>query len=155
MNKNQLLNFEAFLKFSLDFSIFPDLVSKSKLNKYFKTTMSTDILFTDTAENDFIDQNIFVDILAQCAFEIPYRSPEPSNVEKVILFIKFFKVILFAEKISQSDGPNKVLKIYGQTRMPNGESLDILSIFKSTYPNYFNITETKKMGFFDILNNNL
>lgn len=31
----------------------------------------------------FVDDNYFVDLLALCAFEVPYRDPQPSPVEKV------------------------------------------------------------------------
>jgi hypothetical protein len=97
---------------------------------------------TDNGENETIDQNQFIDVLAQCAFEIPYRSPEPSSVEKIILF---------AEKMSQSLGSHKILKETGHTRLPNGESLDILNLFKQRYPEYFTKPIPKKVEFFDLL----
>jgi hypothetical protein len=48
---------------------------------YFKNTSSN--VFTESGENEFIDQETFVDILAQCAFDIPYRAPQPDSIEKV------------------------------------------------------------------------
>lgn len=87
MNKQGLLNFDAFLKFCSDFSLFPDLISKSKLNLFFKTTLDASSIFTDNGENEIIDQGTFVEILAQCAFDLPYRSPEPGSVEKVHLYL--------------------------------------------------------------------
>lgn len=35
-------------------------------------------------ENELIDQHLFVEALALCAFEIPYLEPQPSNIEKVL-----------------------------------------------------------------------
>ena len=32
---------------------------------------------------EYIDDNYFVDMLALCAFEIPYRDPQPNNLDKV------------------------------------------------------------------------
>lgn len=41
---------------------------------------------SESGENELIDQNIFTEIIAQVAFEIPYKSPEPDNIDKVNLF---------------------------------------------------------------------
>ncbi len=41
------------------------------------------IKYITSESTEFIDQSLFVDCLALCAFEIPYREPEPSLVEKV------------------------------------------------------------------------
>ena len=38
MDKNNLLNFENFIKFTKDFEIFPDLLSKPKLLQIFSVT---------------------------------------------------------------------------------------------------------------------
>ena len=51
-------------------------------------------------------------------------------------FLNKKKIILFIEKIAQSGGPNKILKEYGQTRLPSGETLDILNIFKTNIQFY-------------------
>ncbi len=58
------------------------------------------------------------------------------------------------EKISQSEGPNKILKGLGHTRLPSGESLDLITMFKLYFPDYFKQQEEKKVGFFDALNEN-
>ena len=34
-------------------------------------------------EELFVDDKYFVDLLALCAFEVPYRDPQPSPIEKV------------------------------------------------------------------------
>ncbi len=58
------------------------------------------------------------------------------------------------EKIAQSDGPTKILTFYGHTRLPSGESLDLLTLFRNYYPGFFTQVEEKKAGFFDLLNEN-
>ena len=68
----------------------------SKLILFFKTTINNSNIFTESGDNEVIDQNTFIDILAQCAFEIPYRTPEPSSVEKV----KFSFIFNFIDSIS-------------------------------------------------------
>ena len=83
------MNFENFLQFCRDFSIFPEIVPKSKLNLFFKRISS----FMSLSENSgkfffieeelFVDDKYFVDLLALCAFEVPYRDPQPSPIEKV------------------------------------------------------------------------
>ena len=85
-----LMAFEQFQKFCVDFSIFPDICSKSKLFSFFKSISScmqiTDyngIIVSNKDNVDYIDDNYFVDMLALCAFEIPYRDPQPSNLDKV------------------------------------------------------------------------
>jgi hypothetical protein len=95
--KNGLLNFDSFLKyifyyklrFCSDFGVFPDIVSKSKLSMFFKSTINNEFTHHDLTENETIDLNLFADILALCAFEIPYRCPEPKSVEKVIFIFDY------------------------------------------------------------------
>jgi hypothetical protein len=70
--------------------------------------------------------------------------------------------LFFIEKISHSDGPNKILRSSGNTRyiitpylfrLLNGESLNLLDIFKMAFPEYFRIEEHKKEEFLDIISN--
>lgn len=63
---------------------------------------------------EFVDDNYFVDLLALCAFEIPYREPQPSPVEKVKSGL--IKILFFVEKLSQTEGTNKILIRSGSTR---------------------------------------
>ena len=130
-----LMNFERFVKFCKDFSIFPDILPKSRISTFFytlaaihstaeqneshstifyrsilqsiyftffflvngntssimKKSMSSSRLALGNLDNkvvgqpecELIDQHLFVEALALCAFEIPYLDPQPSNVEKV------------------------------------------------------------------------
>jgi len=98
-----LLTLDGFMKFCTDFGIFPDIVTKPRLNRIFYTIAS--IFATggaapsqmpipsqsrsrmDNNENVGIDDNFFVQAIALCALEVPYREPQPSNFEKVFFFI--------------------------------------------------------------------
>jgi len=37
-------------------------------------------------DEEVIDQHLFIEGLALCAFDIPYNDPQPSNIEKVTIF---------------------------------------------------------------------
>lgn len=83
--KTYLMNFDGFSKFCTDFEIFPDILSKPKIMRFFKTlsgffeTTSKQILQNDERKNDassirrdVIDEHLFVEALALTAFEINY-----------------------------------------------------------------------------------
>ena len=79
--KTGLLSFEQFSKFCTDFEIFPDILSKPKIMRFFKTLSG---FFETTARNtlpeqelrrDVIDEHLFVEALALTAFEINYQDP--------------------------------------------------------------------------------
>lgn len=38
---------------------------------------------TEHIDEEVIDQHLFIEGLALCAFDIPYNDPQPSNIEKV------------------------------------------------------------------------
>ena len=44
-------------------------------------------------DEEVIDQHLFIEGLALCAFDIPYSDPQPSNIEKV----KNFKEIMLRQ----------------------------------------------------------
>jgi len=48
------------------------------------------LIFIILDGTEFVDDNYFVDLLALCAFEVSYRDPQPSPVEKVLFLIKRF-----------------------------------------------------------------
>jgi hypothetical protein len=109
--KHSLMNFDGFSKFCTDFEIFPDILSKPKIMRFFKTlsgffetttkqitgdaSMSmrssgrpkspgADITgASERMRRDVIDEHLFVEALALTAFEINYTEPSPSNAEKV------------------------------------------------------------------------
>ena len=79
--KNSLLNFDGFQRFFSDFELFPDVISKPKVFRFFKTLSG----FFETAvasegtdkkiaqsRRDVIDEHLFVEALALTAFEIIY-----------------------------------------------------------------------------------
>ena len=47
----------------------------------------------DQPEDDLIDQHLFIEAVALCAFELQYSNPQPSSIEKVpILNLLYFKL---------------------------------------------------------------
>ena len=74
-----MLNFEGFSKFCLDFGIFPDILTKSKIKRFFSTLsgfyQQNAVELGAIAEKDVIDEHLFVEALALTAFEIKYREP--------------------------------------------------------------------------------
>lgn len=95
-NNKGLLNCDGFSKFCHDFGIFPDILSKAKIMRFFHTLsnfyQSTNIQSESAARvnsssqmglssgdasssKDVIDEHLFVEALALTAFEVPYREP--------------------------------------------------------------------------------
>lgn len=105
---NNLLNVQNFLLFAQQFEIFPTLVSKTKLNAFFGCialySCDNDI---ECEEDILIEQSLFVDIIALIANEIIYSEPQPTPFEKILILV---------EKMSQSEGPEKITKIKGSNR---------------------------------------
>jgi len=104
---NGLMCFEGFAKFAKDFDIFPTILTKAKLMKIFETLagvfQKTGALHNNE-EKKYIDQHLFIEGLALCAFEVNYQEPEPSNFDKVYYFL---------EKLNQSDGVVNIQKVKG------------------------------------------
>ena len=122
-----LMNFERFVRLCKDFSIFPDILPKSRLKTFFytlasihstaelnesqssslrcnainhivqgnadasllKKSLSTSRIIgaeskaAGQSEIELIDEHLFVEALALCAFELPYNDPQPTDIEKV------------------------------------------------------------------------
>jgi len=97
------MNFDGFSRFCHDFGVFPDILCKSKIMKFF-STLSSFYLSTNNDGNskmcnnsqitsvsmseptnirDVIDEHLFVEALALTAFEVNYRVPQPNDAEKV------------------------------------------------------------------------
>ena len=74
----------------------------------------------------FIEHSLFVDLIALMALEMIYPEPEPTPVEKMLIFI---------EKISQSGGVGKIAMRTGNNRI--GNCANFIDIFKNMYPDYF------------------
>ena len=123
----RLINFQALVKFCTDFDIFPDIVNKAKLMKFFETLKKIYQSTSETKNDDFIDEHLFTEAVALCAFEVQYKEPEPSEVEKIIFLM---------ERMSQSKGIQISQKKSGNSRMNLGKN-DLISQIRSKFPEYF------------------
>lgn len=158
-NPAGLLSFEGFLRFCKDFSIFPDLIAKSKLLRFFCTlanihaqteqpeiSLSQSTIFekkVNTNVVDFIDEHLFVEGLALIAEEVLYKEPEPNTVERICFLM---------ERMSQSEGPTIVLRKVGHNRNSCAECQDMLVHLRARYPEIFEFASTtQKVGFNDVL----
>ena len=154
-NAKNLMTIDAFLKFCSDFSIFPDIITKPKLSRFFNTLVS---IYNSTLNSNkdskinigegmvnAIDEHLFIEAIALCAMEVPYKEPEPDCIEKIIFLL---------ERMSQARGNQIVHKSYGNTRMVSGTNLDILSTIRIHYPQYFKIKpkSNSKKGFLEVFN---
>lgn len=102
-DKDRLLNLEGFQRFCSDFDLFPAVLSKPRLYRFFRSLAK---FFEQTAGEairksklEVIDEHLFVEALALTAFEVGYSHPQPTNAEKIILLM---------EKLNQSGGLAKV-----------------------------------------------
>ena len=75
------------MKFSGDFGVFPDYLTKAKLHKFFHTLSG---FYLEQHADDkiqpvenVIDEHLFIECLVLCSQEVLYKEPEPSNLEKV------------------------------------------------------------------------
>eukprot|EP00826_Nyctotherus_ovalis_P011058 TRINITY_DN12888_c0_g2_i8.p1 TRINITY_DN12888_c0_g2~~TRINITY_DN12888_c0_g2_i8.p1 ORF type:complete len:332 (+),score=76.37 TRINITY_DN12888_c0_g2_i8:125-1120(+) len=85
-----LMTLDSFIRFCSDFEIFPDITTKPRLSRMFQTVaniynseagISRSRSVVDPEAS--IDDNLFVQIIALCALEVPYKEPQPDNFEKV------------------------------------------------------------------------
>lgn len=126
-NSKRLISFNSLVKFCSDFDIFPDIVNKAKLMRFFETLKK---IFQSTSEGkfeDLIDEHLFTEAIALCSFEVQYKEPEPSEVEKIIFLL---------ERMSQSKGIQIAQKSSGNTRM-NTAKYDLISVVRAKFPEYF------------------
>lgn len=125
MTKEQLLNFAN------DFSLFPDIISKSKLIYYFKKKsleIQNDIQSKyHIYDTELIDYSGFLDLLGLIAIELPLND-EP--------FIN--RVNTLMDHINLSGGEEKIFRRNG-IRISS-----ITNIYKKKLPEYFNQNETNR-----------
>ena len=133
-----LLSNKNFMQFAKDFEIFPYLISKAKLNSFF-IGLAQYSSYGDE-NNLLIEYSLFVDLIALMSFELIYPSPEPSPVEKILIFV---------DKLSKSQGPNKIVLNIGSNR--NEEYSNFIGYFKKFYPSYFNEEEPVHEDFSSIM----
>ncbi|CAG9316020.1 unnamed protein product [Blepharisma stoltei] len=114
-DKANLYDFNAFFKFTSDFGIFPELISKQKITHIFNALLSFE-LQTDTIKfegfitlnhaNTFtIGRKVFIDGLALCALESKFSNQTP-----------FLRLQATLEKILNSNGPALSVAKSGRTR---------------------------------------
>ena len=158
-DSNLQMGFEGFSRFCIDFGIFPDILSKPQIFRFFKTlsgffqstkrganadeytTSQTDKLSqpmsglgtsatSSSTANLFIDEHLFIEALALAAFQVVYKEPMPNNVEKIVLLL---------ERMNYSEGPTKVQMAYGSTRLgQRGRATsDLTALLRASHPQYF------------------
>jgi len=135
-----LMTNKNFLKFTKDFEIFPNLIGKAKLNSFFNGISQYSIY--GQKDSSLIEHSLFVDLIALMALEMNYPEPEPSTIEKILIFI---------EKISQSQGPGKIVLSTGNRQANCG---NFLEFFKEIYPGFFNEEKNEEEDFSTIMQNN-
>ena len=93
-----MMSFEAYMKFCIDFCIFPDLVTKPMLYRIFHTlshinemqlpdasvTQSSFLMDKNPSLKDFLDEHLFVESLALCALQIEGYPDDLTEVERCI-----------------------------------------------------------------------
>ena len=135
-----LMSINNFMKFAKDFEIFPYLLGKAKLNSFFNG-ISQYSMYSKKGY-DLIEHSLFVDLIALMALEMNYPNPEPTPVEKILIFI---------EKLSQSQGLGKISLNTGNNRQ--GNYANFLDYFKEFYPSYFNIEKPTEEDFSSLMQN--
>lgn len=85
---------------------------------------------SSNSPKDLIDDHLFIEALALSAFEVVYRDPQPSNVQKIILLV---------ERMNHSGGPKKIQMAYGITRYTSAARMtnDLTSLLRKAYPQFF------------------
>ena len=123
-----LMSLNTFMKFTKDFEIFPYLIGKAKLNSLFNAISQYSSFIKKN--QPFIEHSLFIDLIALMALEMVYPEPEPSPLEKMLIFI---------EKISESGGMGKIVMRTGNNRI--GNCANFIDIFKNLYPWYFDVNQ--------------
>ena len=131
-NEKNQMNFDQFLNFCTDFSVFPDLISKTKLTSIFYSLAATyaknTMILTGTKsfgrllkytddfiEPQFINFELFIDCIAICALETISINRTPEE-----------KIGFAIEKITQSTGAANISLKSGYTRSFGLEKSDYL-----------------------------
>lgn len=129
--KNRM-SLEKWLIFCKDFEIFPQMLSKSKLNQIFESLVS----LLGEKENT-IDHHLFIEGLALCGLEVGDDCKDIGNIEKVILFL---------ERINQSEGMENSQKDRGLIK----KKWDLLAGIRNKFQ-VENNEERKNVKFEDVL----
>lgn len=155
-NPNLMMNFPSFIRFCKDFEIFPEIASKSKLLRIFHTlsgvsTEGLDVSMQSISRTSIdeapelaqecIDDKLFVEALAIISAEINYEDAFAGPVEKICWFV---------ERLSQTEGPEKVLKTLGHSRSTAGDGPDMVIILKNRYPDIMDHSDKRRPTFQDL-----
>lgn len=133
----EYLDIETLKKLLIDFEIFPELISIVKIKLFFKQCSNKE--FSEKLKQEVFDLNSLNDFMALCAFEVPFKDPQPEPISKIIFLL---------QKISQSSGLKKVLLEMGLTTLTlKKDSIDILSHFKQHFPQYFIVEEDEETDY--------
>lgn len=136
MSESGLFDFELFIKFCRDFSIFPEMLPLSKLTPIFYTFAmqyaKNTMMLTGTkslekiwlpedhyVEPEFINYELLLECLAICALERQVINKNPAE-----------KINFMVEKITQSQGAAEISLKTGFTRSSQLEKCDFLSFMK-------------------------
>jgi hypothetical protein len=157
-NSRGNMSFDNFIRFCRDFGIFPDLIPKAKLLRFFYTLSSIHAqteqpeisvcsAFNDEATlnkspDEVIDEHLFVEALALIAAEVLYKEPEPNAVERICYLM---------ERLGQSDGPQKVMIACGHNRAAAKESQDMTAFLRQRYPEVFQEYNPARVNFGDLM----
>ena len=134
-----LIDQDGFTRFCGDFGIFPDILSKPKVVRFFKT-LSTFYQEPTKGQPAVIDEHLFIEALALTAFEVIYREPQPDNAQKVSTALLTLQVVLLVERLNHSRGPLKVQMAIGMQKFALYEAgSDLTSLLKASYPQYFDL----------------
>ena len=119
-----LMSLNTFMKFTKDFEIFPYLIGKAKLNSFFNAIVQYSSFIKKN--ESFIEHSLFIDLIALMALDMIYPEPEPSPLEKMLIFI---------EKISESGGQGKIAMRTGNNRI--GNCANFIDIFRKIFSGFF------------------
>lgn len=137
------MNFTAFIRFCKDFQVFPDILSKAKLLRFFyalagiyaqtegperlESISVEHMRAPEQTESDVIDQHLFVEALALIAAEINYIRPTPTPVHRICYLL---------ERLNQSNGPSIVANSKSNAQA-GVQRCDIITMLKDRYPDIF------------------
>jgi hypothetical protein len=119
------MNKKGFFNFCKDFEIFPNFISKLKLNLFYDGIAQYSSFGND---NDIlIEQSLFIDLITLIALEINLSDIKEVNpIEKLIILL---------DKIYNSNGFSVIIKKTGNNKI--SENNDIMEEIRNNFPEYF------------------
>jgi hypothetical protein len=147
---NRCMSFDQFVNICRDFNLFPDLASKSVLHRVFHSLSSATVHSQEFTSNTdgrqlmpkdkvVINDKLFIEAIALCAFQCKLLSKHTNPLEKILHI---------AEKMMQSPGISKVRLKKGKTRNEGDSDVDPLIIIRKAYGKYL-LQSVKEPANFD------